>query len=100
MTQRARAPWPIAPWPGRSLMPRPKNFMASGPRPRTALEDDIAALYEREHPAQRRETRTLPIAQIRPNPFQARRSFVGVDELAQAIRLHGFTSWLRVRPDP
>ena len=81
-------------------MPRPKNFMASGPRPRAALEDDIAALYEREHPAQRRETRTLPIEQIRPNPFQARRSFVGVDELAEAIRLHGFTSWLRVRPDP
>ncbi len=81
-------------------MPRPKNFMAQGPRPKAALEDDIAALFDREHPAQRRETRTLPIEQIRPNPFQARRSFVGVDELARAIRLHGFTSWLRVRPDP
>ncbi|MBA3946161.1 MAG: ParB/RepB/Spo0J family partition protein [Herpetosiphonaceae bacterium] len=81
-------------------MPRPKNFMERGPRPKAALEDDIAALYEREHPAERRETRNVPIAYIRPNPFQARRSFEGLADLAQAIRLHGFISWLRVRPDP
>lgn len=81
-------------------MPRHKQFMVNGPRPKAVLEDDIAALYEREHPAERRETRALPVDLIRPNPFQARRSFVGVDELAEAMRRHGFTSWLRVRPDP
>ncbi|MDP9415913.1 MAG: ParB/RepB/Spo0J family partition protein [Pseudomonadota bacterium] len=81
-------------------MPRPKNFMTHGPRPKAALEDEIAALYEREHPRERRETRNVPTSQIRPNPFQARRTFHGLDDLAQAIRLHGFTSWLRVRPDP
>ena len=81
-------------------MPRPKNFMVTAPRAKATLEDDIAALYDHAHPAQRRETRLLPIDQIRPNPFQARRTFSGLDELAQAIQLHGFTSWLRVRPDP
>jgi ParB family chromosome partitioning protein len=44
--------------------------------------------------------RNVPIERIRPNPFQARRTFTGIDELAKAIRAHGFISRLRVRPDP
>jgi ParB family transcriptional regulator, chromosome partitioning protein len=44
--------------------------------------------------------RNVPIERIRPNPFQARRTFVGIDELAQGMRTHGFISRLRVRPDP
>ena len=43
--------------------------------------------------------RDLRIDRIRPNPFQARRSF-DVAELAQTIRVQGFISRLRVRPDP
>jgi ParB family chromosome partitioning protein len=43
--------------------------------------------------------RDLRIDRIRPNPFQARRTF-NVAELAQAIQVQGFISRLRVRPDP
>jgi len=44
--------------------------------------------------------RDLPLDRIDPNPFQARRSFPAIDELATAIREHGFISRLRVRPHP
>ncbi len=43
--------------------------------------------------------RDLRIDRIRPNPFQARRTF-DVAELAQVISVQGFISRLRVRPDP
>ena len=42
----------------------------------------------------------LPINRIRPNPYQARRTFDDLDALAEAIRQQGFISRLRVRPDP
>jgi ParB family transcriptional regulator, chromosome partitioning protein len=42
----------------------------------------------------------LPRERIRPNPYQARRAFTDLDELAEAIRQQGFISRLRVRPDP
>lgn len=44
--------------------------------------------------------RSVPVERIRPNPFQARRTFTGIDELAKAIQTQGFISRLRVRPDP
>ncbi len=51
-----------------------------------------------------RETRPLlrdvRVDLIEPNPFQARKEFPDIDELAQAIRQQGFTSRLRVRPHP
>lgn len=45
-------------------------------------------------------SQNLPIERIRPNPFQARQHFDGLDELADAIVTQGFISRLRVRPDP
>ena len=42
----------------------------------------------------------LPIDQIDPSPFQIRRSFGNLEELADAMRQHGFTSRLMVRADP
>lgn len=42
----------------------------------------------------------LPVERIRPNPYQARREFTDLNELAEAIRQQGFISRLRVRPDP
>jgi ParB family chromosome partitioning protein len=42
----------------------------------------------------------IPVERIRPNPFQARRTFTGIEELAHAIRALGFATRLRVRPDP
>ena len=43
---------------------------------------------------------TLPIEAIEPNPYQARITFVNLEELAAAIQAQGFTSRLRVRPHP
>jgi len=42
----------------------------------------------------------LPVQLIDPNPYQARRDFTDLDELADVIRAQGFTSRLRVRPHP
>jgi ParB/RepB/Spo0J family partition protein len=50
--------------------------------------------------AQRPIVRDLPIDRIHPNPFQARRSFDDIEELAQSIRSLGFITRLRVRPHP
>jgi ParB family chromosome partitioning protein len=44
--------------------------------------------------------RDIRVDRIRPNPFQARRTFAGIDELVAAIQVQGFISRLRVRPDP
>lgn len=61
-----------------------------------ARQRDVEALIA----PRRTVTQDLPLARIRPNPFQARRTFDGLEELADAIRAHGFVSRLRVRPDP
>ncbi len=42
----------------------------------------------------------IPIDQIDPSPFQIRRTFENIPELADAMRLHGFTSRLMVRLHP
>lgn len=60
------------------------------------LEQNIQSLLA----PQRTTVLDLPIGRIRPNPFQARRTFDGLDELALAISTHGFVTRLRVRPDP
>ncbi|MBA3947686.1 MAG: ParB/RepB/Spo0J family partition protein [Herpetosiphonaceae bacterium] len=44
--------------------------------------------------------RDVRVDLIEPNPVQARKEFLDIDELAQAIRTQGFTSRLRVRPHP
>jgi len=44
--------------------------------------------------------RDLRVDRIRPNPFQARRTFTGIEELVASIQTQGFISRLRVRPDP
>lgn len=61
-----------------------------------ARQRDVEALIA----PRRTVTQDLPLARIRPNPFQARRTFDGLEELADAIRAQGFVSRLRVRPDP
>ena len=63
-------------------------------------ERNVEVLMQPLMQPKRTVQRDVPIDRIRPNPFQARRTFTGIDELAQAIRTHGFISRLRVRPDP
>ena len=64
-------------------------------------EDPEVSAMSRER-AKPRTTRSLdiPIARIRPNPFQARRAFDDLHELVATIRTQGFTTRLRVRHDP
>jgi ParB family transcriptional regulator, chromosome partitioning protein len=78
--------------------PKRRGFFAEAPRP----EDEVARQREVEAliAPRRSVAQELPIERILPNPFQARRTFDGLDELAEAIRAHGFTSRLRVRPAP
>ncbi|HEX9438052.1 MAG TPA: ParB/RepB/Spo0J family partition protein, partial [Roseiflexaceae bacterium] len=61
-----------------------------------ARQREVAALLA----PRRTIVQDLPVERIKPNPFQARHDFSGVEELAQAIGTQGFTSRLRVRPDP
>ncbi len=63
-------------------------------------ERNVETLMQPLMESKRTVQRNVPVERIRPNPFQARRTFAGIEELAQAIRTHGFFSRLRVRPDP
>lgn len=74
------------------------GFFGSDSRPEDELarQEDVAALL----PARRPIIQDIPLELIAPNPFQARRSFEDLEELAEAIRVQGFTSRLRVRPHP
>jgi ParB/RepB/Spo0J family partition protein len=42
----------------------------------------------------------LPVTAIDPSPYQVRQEFADLEELAEVIRQHGFTSRIRVRPHP
>lgn len=77
---------------------RRSGFFSEQSRP----EDDTARQQEVEALIAPRRTvvQDLAISRIRPNPFQARTTFDQLEELADAIRAQGFTSRLRVRPDP
>jgi ParB family transcriptional regulator, chromosome partitioning protein len=76
----------------------PRNFMK---RAQPQVDDAAGALAEllTVSPLPVRSA-DLPLDRIRPNPFQARRTFGDLEPLAQVIRAQGFTSRLRVRPDP
>jgi len=81
------------------MMPRKaKGFFEQTVRPEDELarQRDVEALIA----PRRLVAQDLRIVRIKPNPFQARRNFDHLEELAQAIKMHGFTTRLRVRPDP
>ena len=81
-------------------MARRKNFLEQPASTAVAADADFEHLFARHTAPERVTAHTIAIDRIHPNPFQARRSFVDLDELAQAIRTQGFTSRLRVRRDP
>ncbi|MDB5081098.1 MAG: hypothetical protein JWP00_3022 [Chloroflexi bacterium] len=84
-------------------MPKTKSFLSSRTAgPSSANDADFESVVGlRSELAERTVfSQSLPLSRIRPNPFQARQSFEGLDELAEAIRTQGFISRLRVRPDP
>jgi ParB family chromosome partitioning protein len=81
-------------------MPRSKNFLEQQPNSSVAADADFEMLFARHTAPHRVAAHTIPIDRIRPNPFQPRRKFEDIEELAQAIRVQGFTTRLRVRRDP
>ncbi len=81
-------------------MPRTKpNFVPNDPIAASAGAE-IGALFAEDFTSRRTVPMDIEIDRIRPNPFQARHTFTGLEELAAAIRVQGFTSRLRVRRDP
>ena len=82
-------------------MARHKRPTLAGMDASPVMPDTVDEMYDI---FRARETRPLlrdvRVDQIEPNPFQARKAFPDIDELAQAIRRQGFTSRLRVRPHP
>ncbi len=83
-------------------MPKRKGFYDESPGDSgldLLRERNVETLIQPLIETHRSVQRDLRIDRIRANPFQARRTF-DVAELAQVIRVHGFTSRLRVRPDP
>lgn len=79
-------------------MAKRKGFFDHISRP----EDDLARMRDIEAllVPRRIVVQDIPVERIHPNPFQARRVFDGLEELAEAIRVQGFVSRLRIRPDP
>ncbi len=66
------------------------------PEDDAARQREIAALLSPRTVA----VQDVPIERIRPNPYQARREFPALAELAESIKSLGFVTRLRVRPDP
>jgi ParB/RepB/Spo0J family partition protein len=76
----------------------PRNFMRNA---QPKLDDAAGALAELLSVTQLPvRSVDIPTDRIRPNPFQARKTFTDLDQLAQTITAQGFTTRLRVRPDP
>lgn len=77
---------------------RSKGFFQDSIRPddEAARQREVEALLA----PRRLLVQDVPVDRIRPNPFQARVTFEGLEELRDAIVALGFTSRLRVRPDP
>lgn len=83
-------------------MPPRKGFMTVNTAMHQMLdvEQDIDLAVAPQLAAQPSRPQNIPVDRIRPNPYQARQNFVGVEELAAAIQAQGFITRLRVRPDP
>jgi ParB family chromosome partitioning protein len=62
-----------------------------------ATDEDFAALFSEANLPVRPQD--IPIDRIKPNPYQPRTEF-DVGDLVEGMRVHGFTSRLRVRRDP
>lgn len=74
------------------------GFFATESRPQDeeARRSDLEALIV----SRRSVPQEIGVERIEPNPFQARRTFDGIEELAAAMVAQGFISRLRVRPHP
>ncbi len=77
-----------------------RRFFDRDASPVVATDDDFDAVFAPMIQQPASIAQDIPIERIRTNPFQARVKFKDIDELADSMRTHGFTSRLRVRRDP
>lgn len=77
-----------------------RKFTIARPDVRTQPREDFAAVFAGAFTDQPAVPLDLPVDAIEPSPYQARQDFADLEELAEAIRVHGFTSRIRVRPHP
>lgn len=68
--------------------------------PSVRSDDDFKAVFAGDLADRPSMPMDIPVDLIDVSPYQARGTFAGLDELAEAIRVHGFTSRIRVRPHP
>lgn len=66
----------------------------------TRARDDFAAIFTGTLPERPSIPLDLPVDAIEPSPYQMRKEFADLEDLAATIRQHGFTSRIRVRPHP
>ncbi|MDP9315453.1 MAG: ParB/RepB/Spo0J family partition protein [Chloroflexota bacterium] len=66
----------------------------------TRSAEDFAVVLAGDLAHRRSTPMDIAIEQIDPSPFQIRRTFDNLEELAEAMRVHGFTSRLMVRAHP
>lgn len=77
-----------------------RRFFDRDASPVVASDDDFDAVFGSMAHQVASNAQDIPIERIRTNPFQARVKFKDIEELADSMRTHGFTSRLRVRRDP
>lgn len=77
-----------------------KQFIRRSTLPSVAIAGDFEERFARQVETRRHYPIDLPIELIDPSPFQIRRTFGNIAELAEAMRVHGFTSRLWVREHP
>lgn len=77
-----------------------RRFTIARPTTRTQPREDFAAVFAGTFTEQPATPMDIPIDAIEPSPYQARQEFADLEELAEAIRTHGFTSRIRVRTHP
>src|SRR5919199_164670 len=92
---------PTVSWRRRCSMAKRKRFALDVEEHPDARGGEIDRLFETQlATAQKPVVRDLATDRIHPNPFQARRSFDNIEELAQSMRMLGFITRLPVRPHP
>ncbi|HEY1015715.1 MAG TPA: ParB/RepB/Spo0J family partition protein [Herpetosiphonaceae bacterium] len=81
-------------------MNKRRGFFSQQTRPEDPAVDARTREVEALFVPRRSALQDVPLDRIHPNPFQARHTFDQIEELAEAIRVQGFVSRLRLRPHP
>lgn len=77
-----------------------RRFSVARPASSARASEDFGVVLTGDFAHRQSVPLDLPIDTIDPSPFQIRRTFGNLDELAAAMRVHGFTSRLMVRAHP